>query len=64
MTSVMRPLAAPVLGDMVSSFFHILIVTPILFAWLHHHEARPAPPVVVPARGAVLIQDLEEQLVR
>ncbi|MBI3871159.1 MAG: efflux RND transporter permease subunit [Verrucomicrobia bacterium] len=31
---VMKPLAAPVIGGMVSSLLHILIVTPVLFAWL------------------------------
>jgi len=61
---VMRPLAAPVLGGMISSFLHILIVTPVLFAWLHQREARLAPSVTVPARPAVLIPDLEEQLAR
>jgi Cu(I)/Ag(I) efflux system membrane protein CusA/SilA len=30
---VMRPLAAPVIGGMLS--IHILIVTPVIFAWLH-----------------------------
>jgi Cu(I)/Ag(I) efflux system membrane protein CusA/SilA len=37
-SEVMRPLAAPVIGGMVSSFLHILIVTPVLFAWLHRRE--------------------------
>ena len=41
---VMKPLAAPVLGGMVSSLLHVLIVTPVLFFWLQerrlglHHE--------------------------
>jgi hypothetical protein len=41
----MRPLAAPVVGGMVSSFLHIMIVTPVLFAWLRQRELklRPAP---------------------
>jgi Cu(I)/Ag(I) efflux system membrane protein CusA/SilA len=37
-SEVMRPLAAPVIGGMVSSFIHILIVTPVLFAWLRERE--------------------------
>jgi len=37
-SEVMRPLAAPVLGGMISSFLHILIVTPVLFAWLRERE--------------------------
>jgi Cu(I)/Ag(I) efflux system membrane protein CusA/SilA len=31
---IMRPIAAPVLGGMISSFFHILIVTPVIYHWL------------------------------
>ncbi|MCX5683597.1 MAG: efflux RND transporter permease subunit [Planctomycetota bacterium] len=44
-SEVMRPLAAPVIGGMVSSFIHIMIVTPVLFAWLRERGMRdPAPP--------------------
>jgi Cu(I)/Ag(I) efflux system membrane protein CusA/SilA len=32
---VMKPLATPVLGGMVSSLFYVLIVTPVLFYWIH-----------------------------
>ena len=39
---VMRPIAAPVVGGMLSSLLHILIVTPIIFAWLHR-EPSTAP---------------------
>jgi len=31
---VMLPLATPVVGGMVSSLIHILIVTPVIFVWL------------------------------
>jgi Cu(I)/Ag(I) efflux system membrane protein CusA/SilA len=31
---VMKPLATPVLGGMVSSLVHVLIVTPVIFYWL------------------------------
>ena len=31
---VMKPLAAPVVGGMISSLLHILIVTPVIFAFL------------------------------
>jgi Cu(I)/Ag(I) efflux system membrane protein CusA/SilA len=37
---VMRPLAAPVLGGMVSSLAHVLIVTPVIFFWLRERELR------------------------
>jgi Cu(I)/Ag(I) efflux system membrane protein CusA/SilA len=49
-SEIMRPLAAPVLGGMISSFLHILIVTPVLFVWLREREigkradsSRPGP---------------------
>jgi Cu(I)/Ag(I) efflux system membrane protein CusA/SilA len=35
---VMQPLAAPVVGGMISSLVHILIVTPVIFAWLRERE--------------------------
>jgi Cu(I)/Ag(I) efflux system membrane protein CusA/SilA len=51
---VMKPLATPVLGGMVSSLLHVLIVTPVIFFWLHERslngeEHRRAPSVVVQA---------------
>ena len=38
----MKPLAAPVVGGMLSSLVHILIVTPVIFAWMR--ERRLAQP--------------------
>ena len=35
---VMKPLAAPVLGGMVSSLLYVLIVTPVLFYWIHERR--------------------------
>jgi Cu(I)/Ag(I) efflux system membrane protein CusA/SilA len=40
----MRPLAAPVLGGMLSSLAHVLIVTPVIFIWLREREIRRAQP--------------------
>jgi Cu(I)/Ag(I) efflux system membrane protein CusA/SilA len=37
---VMKPLATPVLGGMVSSLIHVLIVTPVIFTWLRERELR------------------------
>jgi Cu(I)/Ag(I) efflux system membrane protein CusA/SilA len=37
---VMKPLATPVIGGMVSSLLHILVVTPVIFAWLREREMR------------------------
>ena len=39
---IMRPLAAPVVGGMVSSLIHILIVTPVIFAWLRERDLKPS----------------------
>ena len=57
---VMKPLATPVLGGMVSSLLYVLIVTPVLFSWIHERRlgvsqrerAEPATPrenLVMPA---------------
>ena len=57
-SEVMKPLATPVLGGMVSSLLHVLVVTPVIFFWLHerrlglHHEALPAPSSGVPCGGS------------
>jgi Cu(I)/Ag(I) efflux system membrane protein CusA/SilA len=54
---VMKPLATPVLGGMISSLVHVLIVTPVLFLSIRerqlrlHHEAMPVtkgPPSRLP----------------
>lgn len=37
---VMQPLATPVIGGMVSSLIHILIVTPVIFLMLREREIR------------------------
>ncbi len=37
---IMRPLAAPVIGGMVSSLLHILIVTPVIFYWLQARKCK------------------------
>ena len=39
-SEVMRPLATPVIGGMLSNLVHILIVTPVLFVWLREREMR------------------------
>lgn len=38
---VMKPIAAPVIGGMLSSLVHILIVTPIIFTWLRLRQLSP-----------------------
>jgi len=39
-SEVMKPLAAPVLGGMVSSLLHVLIITPVIFYWLRLRELK------------------------
>ena len=39
-SEVMKPLATPVLGGMVSSLLHVLIVTPVIFFWIHERNLR------------------------
>ena len=39
---VMKPIAIPVIGGMVSSLLHILIITPVIFVWLRGRELRRA----------------------
>jgi Cu(I)/Ag(I) efflux system membrane protein CusA/SilA len=40
---IMQPLATPVVGGMLSSLVHILVVTPVIFLWLRERELnRPA----------------------
>jgi Cu(I)/Ag(I) efflux system membrane protein CusA/SilA len=31
---VVRPIAVPVIGGMLSSLLHVLVVTPVIFVWL------------------------------
>jgi Cu(I)/Ag(I) efflux system membrane protein CusA/SilA len=42
-TEVMKPLATPVIGGMISSLLHILIVTPVIFLWIRS-RSLPAKP--------------------
>jgi Cu(I)/Ag(I) efflux system membrane protein CusA/SilA len=65
---VMKPLATPVLGGMVSSLLHVLIVTPVIFFWIEERrlgvqgQALPSParqafawrPVLIAAGIVVL----------
>lgn len=37
---IMKPLATPVIGGSISSLIHILIVTPVIFAWLRERELK------------------------
>src|SRR4051794_1439167 len=58
---VMKPLATPVLGGMVSSLLHVLIVTPVIFFWIRERELglrrEPLPRAgyVSPSRRRVVM---------
>ncbi len=41
-SEVMKPLATPVLGGMVSSLLFVLVVTPVTFLWLREREVKKA----------------------
>ena len=41
-SEIMQPIAAPVVGGMLSSLLHILLVTPVIFAWLHERKLKQA----------------------
>jgi Cu(I)/Ag(I) efflux system membrane protein CusA/SilA len=43
---VMKPLATPVLGGMVSSLVYVLVVTPVLFYWINEYRLRPVRAAV------------------
>jgi Cu(I)/Ag(I) efflux system membrane protein CusA/SilA len=42
---VMKPLATPVVGGMISSLIHILIVTPVIFAWMRERRGHASQPM-------------------
>lgn len=44
-TEIMKPLATPVIGGMISSLIHILVVTPVIFAILRERELRRASQI-------------------
>jgi Cu(I)/Ag(I) efflux system membrane protein CusA/SilA len=46
---VMKPLATPVLGGMVSSLIYVLVVTPVLFYWIQEYRLRPERSDIVPS---------------
>ncbi|HKN82183.1 MAG TPA: CusA/CzcA family heavy metal efflux RND transporter, partial [Pyrinomonadaceae bacterium] len=45
-SEVMKPLATPVLGGMVSSLLHVLIVTPAIFYSIHARRLRKDDPAL------------------
>jgi Cu(I)/Ag(I) efflux system membrane protein CusA/SilA len=37
---VMKPIAAPMIGGMVSSAIHVLIMTPVIFVLMKKHDLK------------------------
>jgi Cu(I)/Ag(I) efflux system membrane protein CusA/SilA len=58
-SEVMKPLATPVLGGMVSSLLHVLIVTPAIFYSLRARELKKQS--LVQTRGEVTSAEVEEK---
>jgi Cu(I)/Ag(I) efflux system membrane protein CusA/SilA len=58
-SEVIRPLATPVLGGMLSSLAHVLIVTPIIFLWLRERELRGSQSQTTDLQPAEPIQAFE-----
>jgi hypothetical protein len=58
---VMKPLATPVLGGMISSLVHVLIVTPVIFFWIRQrrlglqHQPLPTTEIRGFPRRRVLV---------
>jgi Cu(I)/Ag(I) efflux system membrane protein CusA/SilA len=45
-SEVAKPIATPVLGGMLSSLVHVLLVTPVIWSWLKERELRRGRPHV------------------
>ena len=67
-SEVMKPLATPVFGGMLSSLLHVLIVTPVIFYWLRLRELkrdeRPGAGDGTPRDEGPGVEEAEEALVR
>jgi copper/silver efflux system protein len=55
---IMKPLATPVLGGMVSSLLHVLVVTPVIFYWLRARRLPAEDVAAVPAASSRSIRPL------
>jgi Cu(I)/Ag(I) efflux system membrane protein CusA/SilA len=58
---IMKPIATPVLGGMVSSLLHVLVVTPVIFFWL---RARQLPVEIEGSVTSTGVTDSEASSVR
>jgi Cu(I)/Ag(I) efflux system membrane protein CusA/SilA len=51
-SEVLKPLAVPVLGGMVSSLLHVLVITPVIFFAIRRRDAIAGPGVASPPATA------------
>jgi Cu(I)/Ag(I) efflux system membrane protein CusA/SilA len=51
-SKVSKPIATPVLGGMLSSLVHVLIVTPVLWTTLKERDMRKGRLGIGPKKGA------------
>ncbi|HSI85455.1 MAG: efflux RND transporter permease subunit [Candidatus Methylacidiphilales bacterium] len=58
---IMKPLATPVIGGMISSLVHILIVTPVIFLWLRSRELKHQQPQTSDLESEDLRADSDDQ---
>ncbi|HEX8351939.1 MAG TPA: efflux RND transporter permease subunit, partial [Pyrinomonadaceae bacterium] len=56
-SEVMKPLATPVLGGMLSSLLHVLIVTPVVFFWMREYKLKREGALGNPAGGETRARD-------
>jgi Cu(I)/Ag(I) efflux system membrane protein CusA/SilA len=53
---VMKPLATPVLGGMLSSLLHVLLVTPVIFFWMQERRlGLQHEPLTISARDRFML---------
>ncbi len=51
-SDVMKPIAAPIVGGMITSTIHVLILVPVFFAMMKRRAIRPAADTETPSKGA------------
>ena len=51
-SDVMKPIAAPIVGGMITSTIHVLILVPVFFAMMKGRAIRRAANTEIPSKGA------------
>ena len=52
-SDVMKPIAAPIVGGMITSTIHVLILVPVFFAMIKGRAIRRGANTETPPKGAV-----------